>query len=302
MDVLSDVLRVAQRAETRSAFVTARAPWGVAFDGSLAMSFLVVTEGTAVLHVDGDATEEVRLMPGDAVLLPDDPPHSLADEPGRPTVDITTVGDTEIGGDGARSVLLAGAYVLDLPSLHPLLRGLPEVVHLPAVRGAAPELHGVIDLLAGEISGGHPGTDAAIPRLVDLMLLWILRTWFEQSARNQSWFGALLDPSLGKAIALMHEAPERPWTVEGLAGEAGLSRSAFAQRFVATVGEPPLSYLTAWRMALAADLLRTTDLRLAAIAQRVGYDSEFAFAAAFKRVRGQAPGRYRAAQQRETPG
>src|SRR3954469_8456112 len=127
MDVLTDVLRVAQRAQPRSAVVTGRAPWGIRYDGSLAMSFQVVMEGTAWLTVGADVSAPVRLNAGDVALLPTDPPHALADEPGSPTQDIADIAPdgslrsgvrVDLGaGDGPRTVVLSGAYALDLPSL-----------------------------------------------------------------------------------------------------------------------------------------------------------------------------------------
>jgi AraC-like DNA-binding protein len=151
-----------------------------------------------------------------------------------------------------------------------------------------------VRLLTAELDMAHPGARDVTRRLVDVLLVYILRTWQEQHGSELAgWFGALHDPQIGKALTLIHEAPDRRWTVAQLAGEAGLSRAAFARRFAALAGEPPLTYLTRWRMTTAALLLRDSTEPLSVIADRVGYDSEFAFARTFRRSHGQPPGRYR---------
>jgi transcriptional regulator GlxA family with amidase domain len=138
------------------------------------------------------------------------------------------------------------------------------------------------------------GSAGIVPALIDSLLLYIRRAWVdERPARAAGWAGALTDPSIAPVLAAMHADPAEGWTVESLAARAGLSRAAFAKRFHTLVGVPPLAYLTHWRMTTAARLLRESDSSLAAVAARTGYGSEFAFAKAFKRAYGQAPGGYR---------
>jgi AraC-like DNA-binding protein len=133
-----------------------------------------------------------------------------------------------------------------------------------------------------------------LDRLLDVVLVGVLREHFGRAgAGAPPWYRALDDPQVGRALRALHADPARPWTVAALAAEVGLSRAAFARRFTALVGEPPLEYLTGWRMALAREQLRETRDGLAAVARAVGYGSEFAFAAAFKRHHGVAPGRWR---------
>ena len=140
------------------------------------------------------------------------------------------------------------------------------------------------------------GQQAMLDRLLDVALIQILRQHFTANDEGAPpWFRASADPHIGSALRAVHEDPARPWTVAELAREAHLSRSAFARRFTALLGVAPLTYLTQWRMSLARERLRHGDERLAAIAGAVGYASEFAFAAAFKRHHGVAPGRWRAA-------
>ncbi|MFD4462785.1 AraC family transcriptional regulator [Nocardia sp. NPDC058480] len=200
----------------------------------------------------------------------------------------------EITGPGVRSELMCGAYALGRQRSHPLLDELPEFVHIPARPGADPALRGILDVLAGEMARPRPGTDAAVPALLETLLLFALRAWFENRAPTPTgWAGAFTDPCVLAALRAIHDAPERAWTVPELSAVAGVSRATLTRRFTATVGEAPLSYLTRWRMLTAARLLRDTDTPLAGVAHKVGYQSEFAFAKAFKREYRRAPGQYR---------
>jgi transcriptional regulator GlxA family with amidase domain len=174
------------------------------------------------------------------------------------------------------------------------LTGLPEFIHVPARVGQHPSLRAAVDLLGAELRDPRAGTEAALPALIDMLLLYVLRAWFdEQSADHTGWATALRDPAITTALHGMHRHPDKPWTVEDLAAVAGLSRAAFAKRFATIVGQPPLAYLTWWRMTLAAQLLRESDMPLRTVAARCGYASEYAFGKAFKRAYDMAPGRYR---------
>jgi AraC-like DNA-binding protein len=194
--------------------------------------------------------------------------------------------------------MLCGAYLLDRSGPHPLLNDLPQVIHLQARVGRHSELRAAVDLLGAELdSDARPGADAVLPALLDLLLLYILRAWFEeQHASGHSatgWVAALHDPAIATALRAIHGDPGRPWTVDELGAQACLSRAAFARRFTHLVGQPPLTYLTWWRMTVAARLLRTSDARVDTIARQVGYTSQYTFTHAFKRQYGAPPGRYR---------
>lgn len=254
-------------------------------------------------------TEPVQLGTGDVVFRPHGSGHTLADSPETPVAaPPCNPDDHELhdayasdsvdrsGGGGPVTVVLCGAYQLDPSRTHPLLLTLPELIHLPAQSGGHPELRSAVALLAAELETPRLGTDAAVPALLDTLLLYILRIWFEeQPAREDStgWAAALNDPPVSAALHAIHRDPAAPWTVAKLAAEAGLSRASFARRFAKLIGQPPLGYLTWWRMTTAARLLRTSDAPLRSIAAQVGYTSEFAFANAFKRTHGTPPGTYR---------
>jgi AraC-like DNA-binding protein len=301
VDVLSDALALMRTGAASSVRTDARAPWGLRFGRTSGASFHVVLAGTCWLIPP--ASDPIALSPGDVVFLRSGHEHVLADDPASPVAPFepgrvhpsSPIGEIVVAGPGARTVLLCGAYRLDLDRPHPLLSDLPELVHLPARFGRRTPLRGAIDLLRAELEEPGPGTDGIVPTLVEALLLYILRAWFEECRDEgpRGWAAALGDPAVGAALRAMHDEPTRPWTVQELGRHAGLSRAAFAKRFTALVGEPPLTYLSRWRLTLAARLLRESDLSIGAVARKVGYGSEFTFAKAFKRANGLAPSRFR---------
>ncbi|MFE6750800.1 AraC family transcriptional regulator [Kitasatospora purpeofusca] len=301
MDILSDTLAALRTGRPSVVRTEARAPWGVRFQPVSGAGFHVVVEGRCVLlPVHGDPIE---LGPGDVVFLRRGTDHAICDALASEPVDFvpdrvdtsSPIGSFAVGQGGARAVLVCGAYHLDVDRPHPLLGDLPEIVHLPAGPGRHPALRSAVDQLCAEIHRPQPGSDSVVTALVDLLLLYILRSWHAElpKERTQGWASALNDPVIAPALKAIHDDPAHPWTVESLGSRAGLSRAAFARRFGAVVGEPPLSYLTTWRMAIAARMLRETGEPLGAVAEKAGYTSEFAFARAFKRHFGAPPGAYR---------
>lgn len=149
-------------------------------------------------------------------------------------------------------------------------------------------------MLAEEVGRDRPGQEAVLDRLLDLLLITVLRTWFTHAeSRTPRWWAGQTDPVLGPALQVLQHNPAHPWTVVELARVAGLSRAAFARRFTTVLGEPPMAYLTRWRILLAADLLLDPDATVAAVASRVGYATPFALSAACKREMGASPRDYR---------
>lgn len=198
-----------------------------------------------------------------------------------------------LAGDGPPSSLLCGAYSLAGSICRRLLDALPPVVHVPAAT-ARPALRLLIDLLVAELASGEAGQQNALDRILDLLLVHVLRAHFgSPDAAAPPWFDALADPGVGAALRALHADPGRGWTVAQLAREAGMSRAVFARRFADLVGEPPVAYLTGWRMELAREALRRDGSTLAAVAREVGYANEFAFSAAFTRLVGEPPSRWR---------
>jgi AraC-like DNA-binding protein len=300
MDVLSDAVAAMRTGVPHSSLSRLRAPWGMRFAASGGAGFHVVLQGSCRLLPP--AGDPVPLGPGDVVFLPHGRGHGIADDPATPLTEVVQAPDgpwlpvTDLPeGAGPETVLLCGSYRLSRGRAHPLLTGLPEVVHLPARIGAHPALRAAVELLGAELERPGPGSDAAVTGLLDTLLLYLLRAWLADRAGRAAtgWAAALADPAVAAALHAIHDDPAHPWTVAALGARAGLSRAAFARRFTAIVGQPPLAYLTWWRMTLAARLLATGDEPLRVVAQRCGYVSEFAFARAFARAFGTPPGAYR---------
>lgn len=305
VDVLTDVLAVFRTGQAVASETVGHSPWGLRFRNPVGVVFHIVLDGSAWLTRDG--AEPVELTQGDVVLMPAPQSHTLSDAPGRPTVDFSrdledrdgAISRALLPGEGSPARLICGAYLLDGFGTHPLLRNLPEVFHLATARDTAPGLAAIVELLQTEIRDQHPGAESAVASLIDAALIHLLRAALTTGGSGVS--ALFSDPRISGALRAIHDDPARNWTVAALATHAAMSRSTFADRFRALVGEPPHAYVTRWRMTTAARLLRDGSDPLAAVAPRVGYASEYAFAKAFKRFHGQSPGRYRRTAPRQRP-
>ncbi|WP_072478049.1 AraC family transcriptional regulator [Amycolatopsis australiensis] len=287
MDLLSDIIGVMRTGRPSANRMRVGSPWSYRFAPYDGAGFHVLLRGSGWLLMPG--RDPVQLGPGDAVLLPAGQEHVLSEarRAARPVPFETAVPDP-----AGTIEMLCGKYRLDRRRTHPLLATLPAVVHLPTHTGGHARLRAALDLLAAETTTRRPGRDAALAGLLDLLLVYLIRAWFDDHA-DLGWPRALRDQAVTAVLEAMHGAPDRPWRIEDLAAEAGLSRTTLTRKFTELVGQAPMTYLTHWRMTLAARLLHDTDLGLAAVARRVGYASPFAFSHAFKREFGVAPGRYR---------
>lgn len=297
--MVSDAISAAHLGHPWSRRVRASGSWCTRQDPYQGAGFYVVLQGRCRLMADGSAP--LTLGAGDAVLLPHGAGHLIAgDSAGAVGAERAPVpfeqwcADTgsgaRRGGDGTE--VLCGRYRLDCSRMHPLMTELPEVVHLPRRAGGNLELRAVVDLLAGELDEARPGSGVALPSLLDLLFVYIVRAWMTD-ARDASWPRVLADPVVAAALRALHADPGAPWSNELLAAEAGVSRPTLARRFTTLTGSPPMAYLTWWRVIRAATLLRETRDTLATIAGRVGYGSPYALSHAFKREFGTTPGRYR---------
>jgi AraC-like DNA-binding protein len=295
VDVVSDVISAMRLGKPHSARTERRAPWAVRHEPFAGAGFHLVLEGSCWL-TPPDGTR-VELRAGDVAFLPHGSAHSLTGDPTTPAdvppSPLTDPGADDDTGTGSRTVMLCGAYLMDRSWPHPLLRELPDLVHLPGGLGRHQSLRGAVELLATELAWPRLGRDAVVPALLDALLLYMIRAWLEDQPEGSGWTTAVRDQAVRAALLGIHSAPSRPWTVASLGELAGLSRAAFARRFTSMIGQPPMAYLTWWRMILAARLLRASDAPLRTVAEQVGYTSEFAFGAAFKREHGTTPGAYR---------
>ncbi|MCX5381231.1 AraC family transcriptional regulator [Streptomyces sp. NBC_00091] len=284
-------------------------PWALRVEDRAPLSVITMTRGSAwLLPEEG---EPVLIGPGDVAVVRGPAPYRLADAPDTPVgvvvgpdqrcssaagedisdrlaLGVRTWGAPE--QDAGSAVVLSGTYQAPGEIGRRLLGALPTVLVRPV--GAADAT--LITLLAAEVARDEPGQEIVLDRLLDLLLIGVLRAWLAAPGSGApAWYRAQGDPVVGVALRLLHEDPAHGWTVEELARKAGVSRAALARRFTELVGEPPVAYLTGWRLALAADLLREPDATVASVAHRVGYGSAFALSAAFKRVRGVSPQQFR---------
>jgi AraC-like DNA-binding protein len=300
VDPLADVLDLSRVQGALVANVRAEAPWGIELPASGGASFHAVTSGTAWLRIDG--VEATQLLPGDLILFPTGSPHKLSSAPDgacRPfdrrmkEESMTPAGDLTLGDPAAATTtFVCAGYDYDLEVAEPLLRLLPPLLHVRATPDRDPSVSAIVQLLASEVGSRTPGARAAIARLIDLLLIGAIRAW-SQTNSDASWLSALRDPLLANVLSMIHARPSEPWTLASLAREVHVSRATLARRFAEAVGEPPLAYLTRWRMHVAAQRLKYTTDSIEAVARGVGYRSEYAFNRAFSRHRGQPPGRYR---------
>ncbi|WIX99802.1 AraC family transcriptional regulator [Amycolatopsis mongoliensis] len=283
-------------------------PWSLRIEDQAPLTVVSVVRGEA--WIVPDAGESVLLGEGDVAIARGPDPYLVADHPSTPPQALILPGQecrtpdgghlteyADLGvrtwGTGGPVVLLTGTYGMEGEISKKLLAALPTLIVLRAADWPTP----LVGLLAGEIGRDVPGQEAVLDRLLDLLLIAALRTWFDRPDTSApAWYRAHDDPVVGQALRLLQHQPAEPWTVAKLAADTGVSRAALARRFAATVGETPMAYLAGWRLALAADLLRQQpDATIGSVAHQVGYGSAFALSAAFKREFGVSPQRYRTA-------
>ncbi len=289
-------------------------PWSLRILAESPITVLAMVRGHA--WVVPDAGEPVRLDAGDVAVTRGPDHYTVADDPASPTDVVIhpgqhcrslegesmdekmSLGVRTWGNDPEGStLLLVGAYESMGDVSDRLLRALPPVLSLANDQWDSP----LVTLLCEEVARDQPGQAAVLDRLIDLLLIAVLRAWFTRpDAETPAWYRSQADPIVGRALQILRGKPAHPWTVAGLAAEIGVSRAALSRRFHDLVGEPPMTFLTGWRLALAADLLCEPDATVGTVAEKVGYSSPFALSTAFKRVRGISPQEHRARVLAET--
>jgi AraC-like DNA-binding protein len=298
-----DALRVSGRIVCR---IEARDPWGVESPSSETATFHAVRRGECLLRLP-DKKRAVQLSAGDVIVLPRGTQHVLCDSARTKTTplaevvranDLTRswtmhVGGADGGAHGGVSVL-CGSFHFDRRDSSALLSLLPPFLRVPNDAPHANVVHATLTLLEHECESRRAGSELAVARLVDTLLVHLLRHWVaEQPEGEGGWLAALRDERIGRALRAMHGAPLRDWVLAELAAKAGMSRTSFAIRFAELVGEPPMRYLARLRLGGAAQRLRQSDASIIEVARAAGYDSEAALSKAFKRQYGLAPGKYR---------
>ncbi|WP_306212705.1 AraC family transcriptional regulator [Actinoplanes sp. RD1] len=263
--------------------ITESGAWGLRFPSMAVLGFHVLLRGAGWLIQE--EAEPLRVRPGDVIFTAAGVVHGLSHTPCTlAQLPDFTVEEPAPTGE-ADFEFLCGAYRREDGRVPPLLRQLPGLVRITPDYDRHPELRTLISMLHADFDRPEPGTDAARAALIDLMVVQLLR-----QVPNRP---EVTDPGIAGALHAIHERPERSWTVEQLSSVAGMSRTTFHRRFTAATGTPPMTYLVDRRMSLGAQLLRESPAPLAAIARRVGYSTEFAFSAAFRRAFGVAPGTFR---------
>jgi len=328
-DTLSDLLRTVRLRGAAFYYVSLRGRWSAASSAAReiaavmpgcehVMEFHMIAKGSGWAAVSG--LPPVRLEAGDVVVFPQGDAHVISSAPGlkpvlrdpdwvlsqreqpRPIPISLSEGVVDVGVlplESADAVAVCGFLGCDLRPFNPLIAALPRILHLPAARTASWAVQ-LINQAVIESNDRKPGGDAVLERLSEMMFVDAARRCLESlPAESVGWLAGLRDRHVGRALALMHEHPSRDWNLEQLAQEVGLSRSAFHERFVQYLGQPPMQYLAGWRIQLGARLLRESGRVVASIALEVGYESEAAFSRAFKRMVGMPPAAWRRARAAE---
>jgi AraC-like DNA-binding protein len=289
-----------------------RAPWGFSI-GHRGPTFHIVSHGKCWLEVKGVA-KPVQLSAGDFAVIPRSDLHVIRDSPTTRVVDYFDFlkgrvpdkqGAFSAGGEGPGSRLVCGGMQSENGATNPLLAVLPPLLHVKG-RGEdiAPWIRATVSHLFEELGSGRAGAAEVVTRLADILFMQVVRAYLDENidTAESGWLAALRDQQIGRALALLHDQPHQPWTVNVLADRVALSRSAFADKFTKLVGETPLRYLTRLRLNAATARLRSGNDKLSVIAAAAGYESVPAFTKAFKRHLVVTPGEYRRSHQKRGSG
>jgi AraC-like DNA-binding protein len=302
-DPLTAILSSLRLAGSITCYSQLKSPWGIVVRPTRGALFHLIESGTCWVTPD-QGRPPVRLSSGDLILFPRGHAHVLADQPDRTPLPAERLvpshrlgqGQLRGGGKGPRTDFICGEFHVDFEGRHPFWSQLPPFLHLPGARTRRSQngLRTTLRQLAAEVKHPRPGSGLVVTRLLDVLVVEIVRAWLARQPEASGWLGGMRDGKIATALGLMHERPEHDWTVASLAATVGVSRTVFAERFAGLVGESPLHYLTRVRMQRAAVRLRSDGAAtMIAVAEEAGYGSEAAFGKAFKRILGVSPGNYR---------
>lgn len=302
MDVLSDILQSIHLGGGVYFRCEFSAPWGMDIKRTALPEFHVIVRGACWLRMKG-LRNPLALHGGDVVAFPHCDAHAILDSPdGKPVPaekiiegqSLENYGPVRYGGRGLPVTMLCGYFRFDQDRRHPFIAALPSLMHIRAIDSHDfAWLHTTLNFMIQETHAARSGNEAVVNRLAEVLFIQMVRAHVQQSRTPTGLLAALADKQIGAALGHIHQAPAQPWTLAELAERAGMSRSAFAARFNALVEQTPMKYLTFWRMQKAKELLHDKGLSTAAVAERVGYQSEAAFSRVFKRATGIGPGAYR---------
>jgi AraC-like DNA-binding protein len=326
-DTLSDLLRTVHLRGAAFFYVSFRGRWAAGASAAKdiaatvmpgcdhVMEYHMIAKGNGWAAVEG--LPPVRLSAGDVVMFPQGDSHVLSSAPGLQPNDAETAKEIALASfprplplsfhegvvnagslpvDSADAIAVCGFLGCDMRPFNPLIAALPRILHLPASKTGG-WIGQAIDQAVVESNERRPGGDAVLERLSEMMFVDAARRYLDSLPEDSvGWLAGLRERYVGRALELLHGSPARVWSVDGLAQEVGLSRSALHDRFVRYLGQAPMQYLASWRIQLSSSLLRESHRVVADIALEVGYESEAAFARAFKRVVGMPPAAWRKSQ------
>lgn len=299
MDVLSDICRSIRLEGSVFYRSDLSAPWGMILPNASEPRFHVVLEGSLWFQTE-KMPEPKSMHAGDVLIIPEGEWHWIADSIGTECVQgsdaraALMAGKPFFQGDKLETRLLCGLFRFDKELTHPLLTALPPILQLHFDPGSKKDfLKLTTDWIFDEFNSDVPGASVLIDRLCEIFFIQSLRTVQYFSDNSMGFLAALKDPRINKALQLIHRQPEKNWTLDNLASEVAMSRAVFAEHFAETVGSPPKTYLTAWRMRKALNLLKETNFHVSVIADKVGYNSDATFSRAFHRHFGMSPAEYR---------
>ncbi|MEB2848041.1 AraC family transcriptional regulator [Endobacterium cereale] len=293
-DPLSDVLRLTKARGVNSAGLRVRGKFSVRVEAHEGMKFNAITEGSGFLRVDGG--EVYQLDPGDCFLLTKGLPFTIGNDlsssalPAEEVFANATDGFAVLETGSSPEVSFLGGKMTSDQSMSLLTAALPAVLLVRRTNPSAVKIRWLLDSLKDEIFGRMPGSEAMSEQIMHMIFIEMIRI-FPKEELTSGWLAALSDRKISKAVQAIHSNPGRKWRLHELASLSGLSRSQFAARFAHISGEAPLEYLTRWRMTLARDALIRRSQTIPQVAQSMGYSSEAAFGAAFKRIFGLSPRR-----------
>jgi AraC-like DNA-binding protein len=292
-DPLSELLTLVRARCTITGGFRAAGQWAYRFPLDAPVKLDAVVQGSCWLIADDEPP--VRLATGDAVVLNHAESMVLCSNPRlRPALPAQTPDSLDRPGAEDDVVIIGGHIALEPGAAGLFTSALPRVTHAGAAAAEAAEMRRVLGRIMNETSGNHPGASFAADQYAQLLLLQVLRAGLRGDALSHAgWLRLFADAQLRPAVSAMHAEPARAWGLADLAAAAGMSRSHFAYRFREVSGQPPLTYLTQWRIGLGARALRESDTTVAALAERLGYASESSFSHAFARITGTSPGQYR---------
>jgi len=334
-DTLSDVLRAVRLRGAVFYYIEGSSPWSaeappareiipaIMPSAEHMIEFHGVVEGSCWGGPVGEPP--TRLETGDVILFPQGDAHVMSSDPRSPSTPVNKEvyfaprppqlpyalclsGEESAarldGGGRDRATIVCGFLGLDARPFNPLLAALPRVIHLSgSALGPNSWVASFLRAAVAESNQRRPGGEAVLEKMSEMLFVEVVRRYVDALPPGQTgWLAGMRDASIGRALALLHEKPDAPWTLERLAGDAAMSRSTLHDRFVHFIGQPPMQYLARWRMQVAASMLRDTKAKLVEVAIGVGYESEAAFSRAFKRSVGVAPGAWRAGRRADLRG